>query len=187
VSAIFLIRHGPIALELDRLVEARQFVELLEAVDATGIRPDRPPPPELLRLVRSSDCFVSSDLLRSRESAALLAQGRPVQEDPLYREIPLRLRLPWKLRLPLTTLVWILLLLRRVGFSGEGESVQETRERAAAAARALAAVAAQGSTVVLVAHAMINRQIAGALRRAGWKGSRRPDSRHWGATLYRRP
>lgn len=186
MPAIILIRHGPIALDLDRPVEAGRFVDLLDAADASGIRPDCRPPAVLLRLVRNADCFLSSDLRRSRESAALIAQGRTVPADPLYREVALRFRLPGTLRLRPATFAWILRLLRRVGLHGDGESIKEVRHRAAEAAAALGTLTASHPTVVLLAHAMINCQIARALRQEGWKGPRRPGSRHWEATVYSR-
>jgi broad specificity phosphatase PhoE len=186
VPAIVLIRHGPTAFDFDRPVEARRVVALLEEADASGIRPDHPPPEALLSLVRDAGCFLSSDLRRSRESAALIAQGRPVRADPLYREIALRFSLPGKLRLRPATFFRVLRLLRQVGLHGDGESLREVRQRATAAAAALGTLAASHSAVVLLAHAMINRQIATALRRAGWQGPRRPDSRNWAATVYRR-
>lgn len=186
MPAIILIRHGPIALDLDRPVEADRLVDLLDEADASGIRPDCPPPAVLLGLVRNADCFLSSDLRRSRESAALIAQGRTVRADSLYREVALRFRLPGKLRLRPAAFFRILRLLRRVGWHGDGESVEEVRHRAAKAAAALGSLAASHPTVVLLAHAMINRQIARALRQEGWEGPRRPDSRHWEATVYSR-
>jgi broad specificity phosphatase PhoE len=186
MPAIVLIRHGPISLDLDSPVEAGRVVDLLDEADASGIRPDCPPPAALLRLVRDADCFLSSDLRRSKESAVLIAQGRTVQADPLYREIPLLFRLPGKLRLRPAAFFWTLRLLRHVGLHGDGESIGAVRHRAAAAAAALGTLAASHPTVVLLAHAMINRQIARALRQEGWKGPRRTGSRHWEATVYSR-
>jgi broad specificity phosphatase PhoE len=186
VSPITLIRHGPITLDLEQPVAARNFVEVVDQADASGIRPDVPPPAELLEAVRNADCFLSSDLRRSRESAALVAQGKPVQADPLYREIPLRCHLPGTLRLPALSYFRFLRLLRRWGLSFDGESVGQTRQRADEAAAALEALATAHGSVVLVAHAMINRQIALALRRRGWRGPERPSSENWGATVYRR-
>ncbi|MDY7094969.1 MAG: histidine phosphatase family protein [Acidobacteriota bacterium] len=186
MPSITLIRHGPITLDLEQPVEARRFVELMDEADASGIRPDVPPPPELLAAVREAGCFLSSDLRRSQESAALVAQGRPVQADPLYREIPLRCHLPGSFRLPALSFFRFLRLLRRWGLAFDGESVGQTRRRAGEAAEALESLATAHPSVVLVAHAMINRQIAGALRRRGWRGPERPSSKNWGATVYRR-
>ena len=71
------------------------------AYDAAGLRAGAEPPAALVREVAGAAVFAASDLPRARESAALLAGGRPVQVSPLLREEPLPLPNLPGLRVPL--------------------------------------------------------------------------------------
>lgn len=129
------------------------------------------PPADLRARVAAVGCVTTSPLRRSRESAALLAPGRPVICDALFAEAGVPSTIP--LSLARAPRFWTLLF--RVawycGLSQGAESVRDARRRARRAAERLAELAREHGSVGLIGHGEINRMIARALRRMGWQGS----------------
>jgi transcriptional regulator GlxA family with amidase domain len=120
------------------------------------------------------------------ESAERLAPGREVRTSELLREMPLAIP-AWPTRLPLG--VWGLLISLGWGYRivrGVDASEAE-RARAAAGAKWLAEIAAEGSTVVAVTHGAFRRMIAKQLLALGWTSAGRTGGyRPWSAWSFAR-
>jgi broad specificity phosphatase PhoE len=183
---IALVRHGRPLVDAPRRIGATGLSTWIEAYDRAGIDPRLPPPPRARTLARVSDRILSSDLPRSRDSARLLAEGRPVESLRLFREAGLPalpvsgLDLPPQLWALVARVGWLL------GWSRSTESAALARERAAAAAEHLCAVAERHGSVLLLGHGIINTLIARQLRAAGWRGPALPLGTYWTSAVYRR-
>ncbi|NWG47102.1 MAG: histidine phosphatase family protein [Alphaproteobacteria bacterium] len=111
--------------------------------------------------------LLSSPLPRARETAELLALGRPFETDPVFVEAPLPApHIPWLRASP--SFWWVL---SRVtwwcGLAMGAESRPDAEARARTAAGRLAG-AAEAGTVALCGHGWFNRMIGRVLRRQGW-------------------
>ncbi|MFS1518862.1 hypothetical protein V1503_20730 [Bacillus sp. SCS-151] len=58
------------------------------------------------------------------------------------------------------------------------------KNRAREASALLVDYPQQYTSIVLVGHGFINMLIAKELQNNGWKGNRRPSSKHWDCTTY---
>lgn len=194
--SITLIRHGPPAVSLRQKVRGHQFRQFVERYDAAKIVQRALPPLAVRQVVRQADFVFSSSRPRAMHTAELLGVAVPPMIDPQFREIEFPVDFPRYLRF--SALVWslIALVLWRMGYSSRSESLALSRARARAAVDLLESQLRNQSeghsgtqwgcagSVVLVAHAGINRLIAKELRKRGWHGPRLPRSQHWGCTTY---
>jgi broad specificity phosphatase PhoE len=167
---IFLVRHGRPAADFRTRIPGSAFGAWLRSYDEAPLDVTSVPPADLRARVATVGCIASSPLRRSRESAALLAPGRPGVCDALFAEagVPSTIGLSLALR----PRYWTLLL--RVawlcGWSDGAESVHEARRRAQRAAERLAELAREHRSVMLIGHGAINRMISRVLGRTGWRG-----------------
>ncbi len=186
--SITLIRHGPPAVSVRQKVRGHQFRQFVERYDAAKIAQRALPPLAVRQVVSRADFVFTSSRPRAMHTAELLGVVVPAVIDPQFREIEFPVDFPRYLRF--SALVWsmIALILWRMGYSSRSESLVRARARACAAVDLLEGQS-QGQfegagSVVLVAHAGINRLIAKELRKRGWHGPRMPRSQHWGCTTY---
>jgi broad specificity phosphatase PhoE len=167
---ILLVRHGRPAVDYRTRIPGSAFGAWLRSYDEAPLDVTFLPPADLRARVSTIGWIASSPLRRSRESAALLAPGRPVVCDALFAEagIPSTIHVSLALR----PRHWTLLL--RVawlcGWSRGAESVHEARRRAHRAAARLVELAREHRSVILIGHGEINRMISRVLRRMGWHG-----------------
>ncbi len=133
----------------------------LEAYDLAGLAEGEAPPPELRELA-SHALVVSSDIVRARLSAELLAPD--VVLSPHLRELELVVPRFGGLRLPMP--LWALLIGLRWQYGAKNET---ELHRARDAARLLASLAAEHGDVVAVTHGAVRRSIADALVADGWR------------------
>ncbi|MFK8182406.1 MAG: histidine phosphatase family protein [Phormidesmis sp.] len=186
--SITLIRHGPPAVSLRQRVGGHQFRQFVERYDAARIAQRALPPLAVRQVVANADVVFASNRPRATHTAELLGVPVPPVVDSQFREIEFPVDFPRHLRFSALTWSAIALALWRLGYTSRSESLARSRQRAQLAADTLEGQLARPSceigSVVLVAHAGINRLIAKELRRRGWRGRTLPNSQHWGCTTY---
>jgi len=153
-------------------VDHSGFAKWMEAYDLAGLAAGEAPPPELRELA-SRALVVSSDTVRARLSAELLATN--VVTSPLLREVALVIPKCGGLRLPMP--LWALVIGLRFTY---GTHKAEELNRARDAARWLAALAAEHGDVVAVTHGAMRRYLAEAFVADGWRAVY-PRKRKWAA------
>jgi broad specificity phosphatase PhoE len=170
-GAIVLARHGEPALSRKVRLSAAQYREFWASYELKGLLPGQTPPAALTTFVSECGALVSSTRLRAIESARTLSADREFQRHDMLIEAPLP---------PPNLPGWIKLSPRIWGFMARfwwwffnHHQGQETRVQAEAradrAAAMLIALAADGETVVVLAHGFFNYMIGRALRRRGWR------------------
>jgi len=181
---IVLARHGPVAVSLRTRIAGHQFAEFIDELQASGIVSNVSPPTESSSLAQAAAILVTSDLLRSVQSAQLLAPGKCTIADSVFREahVPATFRSSAVFRrstwIVIARVLW---LCRR--WPGV-ESRIAARARAGDAARRLEQLVEQHRSVFLVGHGYFNQLIARELRDRGWGGPRHPSARNWGTSTY---
>lgn len=71
-----------------------------------------------------------------------------------------------------------------MGYSANGESISEGRERARLCAERLAEMAAEHGRVVFVGHGSLIWFIARRLKDAGWSGPKKSPRKYWDFGVY---
>ena len=183
-QSITLIRHGPPAVSLRQKVRGHQFRQFVERYDAAKIARQSLPPRTVMRVVAGADVVFASNRPRAMHTAELLGSTVPDLIAPQFREIEFPVDFPRQFRFSALTWSAIALMLWRLGYASRSETLVRSRARAHEAADLLENQIKESQSVVLVAHAGINRLIAKELRRRGWRGPRLPYSWHWGCTTY---
>ncbi len=200
--SITLIRHGPPAVSLRQRVRGHQFRQFVERYDAAEIAQRSLPPRAVQQVVAQASVVFASHRPRATHTAKLLGAITPPTIHSQFREIEFPVDFPQQFKFSAFTWSVIALVLWRMGYSRQSESLAHTRARVRAATDLLerqieehlrkkrpsektsqAEISAKIS-VVLVAHGGINRLIAKELRKRGWSGPRMPRSQHWGCTTY---
>jgi broad specificity phosphatase PhoE len=187
-GAIVLARHGEPALSRKVRLTASQYREFWAKYELLGILPGQTPPDRLLAFVEKAGDLLSSTRLRSIESAERLAGGRAFARHDIFIEAPLP---------PPNWPSWIRLSPRLWGFFArfwwwffdhhEGQETRaEAEQRAEAAADMLAATAAKGEDVVVLAHGFFNYMIGRALKRRGWRLTLSEGYKYWSMRRFER-
>ncbi len=188
LERIIVVRHGRPRLDRDAgpRINWRQYQSWWATYEETGLADGQTPPLNLLEAAQSAPVVLSSTRLRARETAAKIAAGRPILEDPIYVEAPLPPPpLPWVRFLPrtwnkLARLAWM------IGHAPNVESLAQAEARAAQAAATLDERANAGEVVVLCAHGWFNRMLRPHLRARGWKCVIDGGDRYWSFRVYHR-
>jgi broad specificity phosphatase PhoE len=181
---VLLVRHGRPLCDDRTPVRGAEFAAWVQAYDEAPIDVSVTPPARLREMAGSFDCLVTSSLRRARESAHLLTGGRTALSEAVFDEAGIPTAITVSFRLPppywdaASRAAWF------CGWSGGAESIHAARSRARLGAERLAACSRTHGRVMLVGHGMMNRLLAGELRRAGWKGAL-PKTAYWGSTLLR--
>ena len=168
---ILLVRHGRPACDDRTPVQGPDFAQWLRVYDDAPLDPSAAPPAGLQARAAAAACVVTSTLRRARESAMLLAPNRTLLAEPVFAEAGIPARMPWRVALAprywgfFARVAWL------CGWSGGAESLRQARDRADRAAERLGELARAHGSVMLVGHGMMNRLIARALRRRGWRGA----------------
>lgn len=183
-QSISLIRHGPPAVSLRQKVHGHQFRQFVERYDAARIAQRSLPPKAVMQVVAQADFVFASNRPRAMHTAELLGTLTPAMIASQFREIEFPVDFPRQFRFSALTWSAIALMLWRLGYASRSESLMRSRVRAQEAVDMLEGQLKESKSVVLVAHAGINRLIAKELRRRGWRGPRLPYSWHWGCTTY---
>ncbi len=177
------MRHGKPDVAIPRLLASWQVRGFIDHYNAAGIKEGAPP--EAIAIARQCPVLLSSDLLRTQQSALALKDEGADLVDPIFREA----ELPYFHRLPiiLPPAIWLLLLrgMWWFGYSRNGESIRQARERAGLAVERLIVLAREHERLLLVGHGFSNHFIAQELLKQGWSGALKPGHKHWKYSCYR--
>lgn len=176
---ILLVRHGLSSHVQKEWIDADGFRRWREAYEAKGIVETDRAPASLMELAGRADLIVSSDAPRAVDSARRLARGREVTVSSLMRELALEGPRSGSVRLPLRA--WALAVgvkMLAMKLRGSYPSPDDAA-RVNEAARWLDDLAARHSTIVVVTHASLRRQLANRLVKRDWRSEERPSARHW--------
>lgn len=185
MATIFLVRHGRPDVDAGLPIGAAQMEAWIGCYDAAGLVSE-PPPRDAVVAAEGAAVLISSTLRRAVESGQALAPERCHLQDPLFNEAALP-HAAWRFpRLSPRTWAAIFRLAWCLGFHGKEESLRQARTRARVAAARLMELADAAECVLLCGHGVMNQLIARELVDAGWQGPKRPASRHWGVSRYRR-
>ena len=143
-------------------------------------------PDELSTLSSSVDTCVTSELIRTIDSAKLLG-FKVTTASALFNEselpFPNRLLFPlsWKLFLVLYRLLWFF------GCSQNCPGKLKDKERARLGSVHLANLAANNEVVLLIGHGIINRLICSELQKSGWSIDDKSGLSYWSSITLSYP
>jgi len=185
-GAITLARHGEPALSRKVKLSAQEYRDFWARYEVGGLLPGQAAPPMLAGFVDKCGVIVASTRLRAIESAAVVAGGRTVIQDPLLIEAPLPppnwpVRMSPKLWGFFSRFLWWYFNHHH----GE-ESRAQAEARADLAAGKLAELAASGHDVVVLAHGFFNVLIGRALVKRGWRMTLREGYKYWSTRRFER-
>ena len=133
---ITLVRHGRPKLSFPNRIAGRELGYWIQSYNSAGVDPELPPPLDLRKLAATTGCIVCSDLPRSLESARLLNPARTPIVGSGFREAGISS--PELITLRLNPQLWG--FLARIawcfGWSPNGESFRDARDRAVASGAA---------------------------------------------------
>ena len=187
-GVITLARHGEPNLSRKVRLTSAEYRDFWARYEVMGIVPGQTPPADLAAFVERCDVLIASTRQRAIESAEALAKGKAFTREAFLIEAPLP---------PPNWPSWIKLSPRLWGFFArfwwwffnhhEGqETRKEAEARADLAAAELAAIAADGRDVVVLAHGFFNLMIGRALRRRGWRQTQREGYKYWSTRRFER-
>jgi broad specificity phosphatase PhoE len=188
-GAVILVRHGEPALSRRVLLTAGGYRQWWARYEEGGLKAGQTPPPGLVAMAAAARVILSSTRPRAVETARAIAQGRSFASDGLFIEAPLPsppapawLRLSPRWWGVVSRFWW-----RVFDYHDGQESRAEAAARATAAARVLAARAAGGGDVMLIAHGYFNFMIGRALAAQGWRRTLDQGFRYWSAHRFEPP
>ena len=173
---IVLIRHGNpdfAAHWLKPITGARRALDLYAASRVTV-----EPPLELRELSSVVDVCVTSNLVRTIDSARLLGFKDSIAMESFNEsELPhpnlLCIPLPWSLFLSVYRLLWFF------GFHQNCAGRVMDRKRARAGSKNLSDLAMDNELVLLVGHGIMNRLLCSELQKSGWSIDSKSGSGYW--------
>ncbi|AST91183.1 histidine phosphatase family protein [Sutcliffiella sp. NC1] len=183
---ISLIRHGKSELIENDSISCLEFQQWVEKYDNCGVTEEMTLPPETKEKVENAKLIVTSDLIRSIQSARLLNPEVNMISNPLYRETELPILSKDLIQIKLRPNIWavVMRMLWVIGYSNECESLSKAKHRAKKASQQLIDFANEYKSIVLVGHGFFNLLIAKELQKSGWKGNRKTSGKHWDCTTY---
>lgn len=183
---IVLARHGEPALSRRIRLDANGYRRWWAAYEEGGILKDQRPPNGLLELARGADYVFASTRKRAVETADAVVQGKHFVRDPVFIEAPLPPpQFPRFIRLKPRT--WGFLARVAWWYFGHNEGQETKREasvRAELAADRLIAAAAEGATVLVLAHGFFNLMVGRALKRRGWRQNKGRGYAYWATRRF---
>ena len=182
---IAIARHGQPKADRSVRIDWRSYEQWWAAYQGAGLKEGQVPPEKLIRVAGEANALFSSTLTRARETAAAVAAGRAVLEDPVFVEAPLP---PPRLIGRRRPGYWGVLA-RISWWMGEARGEETRREaelRAEAAVATLAARALRGENVLLCAHGWFNRMMRPVLLQQGWRCAEDHGDSYWSYRLYRK-
>jgi len=135
-------------------------------------------PGELSTLSSSIDTCVTSQLIRTIDSAQLLGIKDSTASQLFNESLPpypnrLLFPLPWSLFLAVYRLLWF------CGVSQNCPGRRKDQERARSGSVHLAKLAADNKVVLLIGHGIMNRLICTELQKSGWSIDAKNGSGYW--------
>ena len=185
---IVLARHGEPALSRKVMLSAAGYGEFWAKYEIGGLLPGQTPPDRLKRFVADCGTLVTSTRLRAIQSAQTVVGDKPFDRYEILIEAPLPPpRFPAWIRLSpkiwgFVARVWWWYL----NYHDGQECRAEAEARADEAAELLVGFAANGQTVVVMAHGFFNHLIGRSLRRQGWKLAESEGYKYWSMRRFER-
>ncbi|PHS25147.1 MAG: histidine phosphatase family protein [Robiginitomaculum sp.] len=186
-GTIVLARHGRPDTDKSHWIDSKGYYNWWRGYDESGLDLRSPPPQNLLDEAMRAHRIFASDLRRAQETAAAVADDKPVTYDPVFTEAPLppppfpgfiRMRPPhwdvWS-----RSLWWL-------GYSGGFESRAHAETRAFAAVKRIDPIAREGENVLVCAHGWFNRMMRPALVANGWNCIYDGRDDYWSFRRYER-
>lgn len=183
---IILARHGEPDLSRKMRLNWRGYKYWWRLYDEAGLKPKSKAPKIIKDLADQSDIIMSSTLPRAIETASRAAGRAPDSTHDVLVEAPLPppnlgyIRLKPRTWGALARISWL------IGFSGEGESNSEAKERAKEAALLLSEQASGGKMLFVAGHGWFNRMIRPELKKLGFKCVEDHGDLHWSYRRYER-
>ena len=182
---VSLIRHGKSEFTENKRITCSDFANWVDKYNQRGIFNEKYYPDDTLKNIETANIILTSDLVRSIESAKLLSPKVKTISYRLFRETELPYPFKfWGLRLKPNVWAVVLRCLWFCGVTKNCESLKEAKKRADRAAELLVACAQEYNSVALVGHGFFNLLIAKSLQNKGWRGKRRTSTKHWFSTTY---
>ncbi|WP_179295522.1 histidine phosphatase family protein [Bacillus sp. FJAT-45350] len=181
---IILIRHGKTNCPMENKMVVKDFKEWVKEYDQAGIEENQDLSAELRLLVEQDSYIITSDRNRAMETAKMIGLERYVS-DQTFREaeIPIPLKLKWIKMKPKYWTVFCRFLWM-LGYSGNGESRQQTNKRAEIAVSKLMNKLQESSSIVVIGHGFFNHIVGKKLITRGWRRKDQADYRYLGKTTY---
>jgi hypothetical protein len=178
---IFLIRHGNPAFwekyALSDFVKGSRIKDLLCEYNLNGLSKSQIIPDEIVCICKSEALFMTSNYLRSVESAEILNVPDFEQND-IFREVEMPYN-NYQISLPVFLWLFILRVLWLVGYARNCESIREAEKRATEAAQIVLKKASNYNRVVVIGHGFMNILIEKQLVKLNCKVIKKCGSKHW--------
>ena len=183
---ISLVRHGESRLLENHKITFAEFNKWVEKYNVTGVFEQSTYPELTIEKVETANFVVTSDLERSIVTANLLNPNVKILSDSVFREaeLPANLTIIPKVKLKPTSWAVLLRLLWLSGYSNKCESLSQAKLRAKKATQQLISYANDHNSIVLVGHGYFNILIAKELKRMGWKGKSKANTKHWKCSTF---
>jgi len=183
---ISLVRHGESRLLENHKITFAEFNKWVEKYNVTGVFEQSTYPELTIEKVETANFVVTSDLERSIVSANLLNPNVKIFSDSVFREaeMPANLTIISKVKLKPTSWAVLLRLLWLSGYSNKCESLSQAKLRAKKATQQLISYANDHNSIVLVGHGYFNILIAKELKRMGWEGKSKANTKHWKCSTF---
>lgn len=184
---ISLIRHGRSLYQENHPISNQEFHDWVKGYDGHGVFDEKQYPQETVQNIQSSNLILTSELIRSIESAKYLYPTGQFVSHSIFKEIEVPIISKSIKGIKLNPSIWLVIYrtLWLLGYSRGCESFQAAKKRAREAATLLTQYVQEHKKVTLVGHGIFNRLIAKELQKMGWKGKRKTSTKHWSCTTYR--
>ncbi|SDN19594.1 histidine phosphatase family protein [Alkalicoccus daliensis] len=182
---INLIRHGKSLYSDKTKINMRNYENWSRNYDSSGVHVEKNYPLLTIEKVKTSELLLTSNLKRTKDSAAYLSPEASFVSSSLFRETELPVLQKFEF-LKIKPIYWdiLLRLLWLGGCSTKCESYKEAKYRAVHAADSLVEFAENYSKITLIGHGFFNYLISKELKKKKWKGNSRISFKNWECTTY---
>lgn len=178
---IVLLRHGKPKVDLSGYLSTKELKQLVAAYNESKIQDL---PSEKLKTSYKNYYVICSNLPRSIDSAKKLSLNNIHVSDELYREADIPYFEKINLILPVTFWVILLRIMWLFGFSNNGESFSQAKNRSKYAAENLMQLAQEQKKIIVVGHGLMNRLIGKQLKKKGWQAREKLGKSYWEQHKY---
>ena len=172
-------------IDKDRRLSAAEFGQWVSAYNKAGINVGCMPPQDAMEQAKKCAFVMCSNLPRSSESAKVLGLENIDACESMFREMEMPYALWCSLRLSPGTWSALFRLMWGVGYSANGESFREARERARRCSERLTELSFEHGKVLFVGHGLLNWFVSRYLKSMGWEGPQKAPRRYWEFGVYR--
>lgn len=184
---IILLRHGKPNLINSKKIKSSELGKWINQYDSANLDLECQPKIEAIKVIKSSNKVVCSNLSRSTESADILGVNKVhfIENDFREAELPY-FEIPLLKLFPETWAIFFRILWF-CGLKINGESLTEAKSRASTGANKLKEIAESNNSVIFIGHGFMNRFIAKELLLSGWHNSTPLGNKYWEFGVYEYP